>query len=97
MSHHATSRQTCILKHNSLRVYLLCAFAITCRPPLPLQGFWMDMGQPKDYILATRLYLRHLRANAADKLAPSGNGIVDNVLVVSFPFCAPPRLWEICR
>ncbi|KAJ9540174.1 hypothetical protein OSB04_026680 [Centaurea solstitialis] len=34
-----------------------------------LPGFWMDIGQPKDYITGLRLYLDSLRKNAPSKLA----------------------------
>ncbi|XP_072997876.1 probable mannose-1-phosphate guanylyltransferase 1 isoform X2 [Typha latifolia] len=34
-----------------------------------LPGFWMDIGQPKDYITGLRLYLDSLRKKSADKLA----------------------------
>ncbi|XP_072976742.1 probable mannose-1-phosphate guanylyltransferase 1 [Typha angustifolia] len=45
-----------------------------------LPGFWMDIGQPKDYITGLRLYLGSLRKKSADKLAV-GAHIVGNVLV----------------
>ncbi|GKA07672.1 mannose-1-phosphate guanylyltransferase 1 [Tanacetum coccineum] len=45
-----------------------------------LPGFWMDIGQPKDYITGLRLYLDSLRKNAPSKLA-SGAHIVGNVIV----------------
>ncbi len=53
--------------------------------PLPspdLPGFWMDIGQPKDFITGTGSYLSFLRKSAPEKLA-RGDGIVGNVLVVS--------------
>ena len=50
-----------------------------------LQGFWMDVGQPKDFITGTSLYLRSLREKLPATLY-SGPGVVGNVLVVSiFP------------
>ncbi|KAJ0551393.1 putative mannose-1-phosphate guanylyltransferase (GDP) [Helianthus annuus] len=45
-----------------------------------LPGFWMDIGQPKDYITGLRLYLDSLRRNDPSKLA-TGSHIVGNVLV----------------
>ena len=48
-----------------------------------LSGFWMDIGQPKDFLRGMVLYLSHLRQNATGRLA-EGDGFVGNVLVVSF-------------
>ncbi|CAL9144635.1 unnamed protein product [Musa hybrid cultivar] len=45
-----------------------------------LPGFWMDIGQPKDYITGLRLYLDSLRKKVSSKLA-TGSHIVGNVLV----------------
>uniref|UniRef100_K3XHG2 mannose-1-phosphate guanylyltransferase n=4 Tax=Setaria TaxID=4554 RepID=K3XHG2_SETIT len=45
-----------------------------------LPGFWMDVGQPRDYITGLRLYLDSLRKKSAAKLA-SGAHVVGNVLV----------------
>ncbi|KAH0455018.1 hypothetical protein IEQ34_016942 [Dendrobium chrysotoxum] len=45
-----------------------------------LPGFWMDIGQPKDYIIGLRLYLDSLRKKSSSKLAV-GSNIVGNVLV----------------
>lgn len=45
-----------------------------------LPGFWMDIGQPKDYITGLRLYLDSLRRNSSGKLA-KGSNILGNVLV----------------
>ncbi|WOK93794.1 putative mannose-1-phosphate guanylyltransferase 1 isoform X1 [Canna indica] len=45
-----------------------------------LPGFWMDIGQPKDYITGLRLYLDSLRKKLPEKLA-AGSRIVGNVLV----------------
>ncbi|ORY31240.1 nucleotide-diphospho-sugar transferase [Naematelia encephala] len=49
-----------------------------------LQGFWMDVGQPKDYIAGTCLYLSHLTATHSSLLSdPTKNKWVygGNVLV----------------
>ncbi|CAN1770066.1 Mannose-1-phosphate guanylyltransferase 1 [Linum perenne] len=45
-----------------------------------LPGFWMDIGQPKDYITGLRLYLESLRKKSSPKLA-TGSHIIGNVLV----------------
>jgi mannose-1-phosphate guanylyltransferase len=45
-----------------------------------LNGFWMDVGQPKDFITGTSLYLKSVREKNPARLycGPSANG---NVLV----------------
>jgi len=45
-----------------------------------LPGFWMDIGQPRDYITGLRLYLDSLRKKAPARLA-SGAHVLGNVLV----------------
>ncbi|KAH0889779.1 hypothetical protein HID58_052208 [Brassica napus] len=45
-----------------------------------LPGFWMDIGQPRDYITGLRLYLDSLRKKSPAKLT-TGAHIVGNVLV----------------
>lgn len=45
-----------------------------------LPGFWMDIGQPRDYITGLRLYLDSVRKNSPSKLA-KGVHVVGNVLV----------------
>jgi len=45
-----------------------------------LQGYWMDIGQPKDFLVGMCLYLQSLRQKGGEKLH-SGEGIVGNVLV----------------
>lgn len=45
-----------------------------------LPGFWMDIGQPRDYIIGLRLYLESVRNRSAARLA-SGAHVVGNVLV----------------
>lgn len=42
----------------------------------------MDIGQPKDFITGTSLYLNHLKHNDPSKLA-TGDNFVGPVLVVS--------------
>ena len=48
---------------------------------MELEGFWMDVGQPKDFLTGMCLYLNFLREKA-QPLA-SGPCIVGNVIVVS--------------
>jgi len=50
----------------------LCAFN--------LQGFWMDVGQPKDFLTGMCLYLHSLRQKSSKELC-QGKGIVGNVLL----------------
>ena len=45
-------------------------------------GFWMDIGQPKDFIVGMGLYLSFLHDNFPDRLE-HGENFVGNVLVVS--------------
>lgn len=51
-----------------------------------LPGFWMDIGQPRDYIAGLRLYLDSLRKRSSSKLARGahvvGNVIVDETAVI---------------
>jgi len=49
---------------------------------LNLEGFWMDVGQPKDFLLGTNLYLKHLSEREPSRLA-HGEGIHGPVLVDS--------------
>lgn len=47
-----------------------------------LSGFWMDIGQPRDFLTGMCLYLDALRQRSPDKLQSNEmNGIVGNVLV----------------
>eukprot|EP00475_Leptophrys_vorax_P019039 TRINITY_DN2600_c0_g1_i1.p1 TRINITY_DN2600_c0_g1~~TRINITY_DN2600_c0_g1_i1.p1 ORF type:complete len:402 (-),score=101.84 TRINITY_DN2600_c0_g1_i1:62-1153(-) len=50
-----------------------------------LPGFWMDIGQPKDYLRGLKLYLHHLseqKEEKSEKLA-SGSGIHGSVIIHS--------------
>ena len=47
---------------------------------MTLQGFWMDIGQPKDYITGTALYLRSLARHSPHLLA-QGESFIGPVLV----------------
>ncbi len=51
---------------------------------MDLKGFWMDVGQPKDYLIGIGLYLNHVSKSDPKSLF-KGEGVVGNVLVVS-PF-----------
>ena len=44
-----------------------------------LEGFWMDVGQPKDFLAGMKLYLQHLKETRASLLR-EGAGIVSPVL-----------------
>lgn len=46
-----------------------------------LPGFWMDIGQPKDYLLGTQLYLKHLEEHNKSRLL-TGKNIIGNVFAV---------------
>lgn len=45
-----------------------------------LKGFWMDVGQPKDYLTGLTLYLNYVRHKHPERLAKE-HGIVGNVLL----------------
>lgn len=45
---------------------------------MDLEGFWMDVGQPKDYLIGIGLYLQSL---ATKQVLPSGENILGNVLI----------------
>uniref|UniRef100_A0A8D0GA39 mannose-1-phosphate guanylyltransferase n=1 Tax=Sphenodon punctatus TaxID=8508 RepID=A0A8D0GA39_SPHPU len=47
---------------------------------MELQGFWMDIGQPKDFLTGMCMYLQSLRLKHPERLH-SGAGFVGNVLV----------------
>jgi mannose-1-phosphate guanylyltransferase len=34
---------------------------------MDLEDFWMDIGQPKDYLIGMCLYLNYLKENSKDK------------------------------
>ncbi|CAN8004798.1 unnamed protein product, partial [Ixodes pacificus] len=48
---------------------------------MELRGFWMDVGQPKDFLTGMCLYLQSLRTKQPDRLLPPGPGVVGNVLL----------------
>eukprot|EP01016_Furgasonia_blochmanni_P010362 TRINITY_DN14383_c0_g1_i4.p1 TRINITY_DN14383_c0_g1~~TRINITY_DN14383_c0_g1_i4.p1 ORF type:complete len:419 (+),score=97.76 TRINITY_DN14383_c0_g1_i4:65-1321(+) len=45
-----------------------------------LPGFWMDVGQPKDFLIGQELYLASVREHNPERLA-TGSNIIGNVLV----------------
>jgi len=47
-----------------------------------LPKFWMDIGQPKDFLAGTKLYLSHLEESKSDLLA-TGEGIIGAVIIDS--------------
>lgn len=47
---------------------------------IELQGFWMDVGQPKDFLKGMSMYLNSLRQKSPEKLY-SGPGVIGNVLI----------------
>lgn len=51
-----------------------------------LQGFWMDVGQPRDFLKGMDLYLKHLRIRMPSSLAHDGcicgNVVVDPTAVI---------------
>eukprot|EP01128_Nolandella_sp_AFSM9_P012597 TRINITY_DN9435_c0_g1_i1.p1 TRINITY_DN9435_c0_g1~~TRINITY_DN9435_c0_g1_i1.p1 ORF type:complete len:378 (+),score=75.67 TRINITY_DN9435_c0_g1_i1:40-1134(+) len=48
---------------------------------MELEGFWMDIGQPKDYITGLCLYLTSLKKKKSPQLAPEGDGIIGPVVI----------------
>ncbi len=49
---------------------------------MELKGFWMDVGQPKDYLIGMCLYLESLKEKEPEKLRVDSS-CVGNVLIVS--------------
>jgi len=47
---------------------------------MPLEGFWMDVGQPKDFLAGMCLYLNSLKTKAPESLR-TGPGFIQPVLV----------------
>ena len=48
---------------------------------IDLDGFWMDVGQPKDYLIGTKLWLDHLKINNDPRVCPEKENIVGNVMI----------------
>jgi mannose-1-phosphate guanylyltransferase len=57
-----------------------------------LKGYWMDIGQPKDYVTGVNLHLAYLRSQGSAELAPAGEGIRGNVLIHPTARVAPGAL-----
>lgn len=51
-----------------------------------LEGFWADVGQPKDYLNGTNLFLEDLKLTDKTKLAKISSSIIGNVIIVKFLF-----------
>jgi len=49
---------------------------------LATAGFWMDVGQPKDFLTGMCMYLNDVRQKSPSSLY-QGPGVVGNILVVS--------------
>ena len=49
---------------------------------LELSGFWMDVGQPKDYLTGMCLYLDSLRKRTPENLHDDRSCIIGNVMIV---------------
>ena len=47
---------------------------------IPLSGFWADVGQPRDYLTGTCLYLNSVQQRSPELLA-TGPHITGNVLI----------------
>ena len=47
---------------------------------MDLEGFWMDIGQPKDFLSGLKLYLNFLKSKNSSELATGAN-IIGNVLI----------------
>lgn len=48
-----------------------------------LQGFWMDVGQPKDFLTGMCFYLNHLKHKKTSALHQASY-VVGNVLLVRY-------------
>lgn len=57
-------------------------------------GFWMDIGQPKDFLTGMCMYLQSLRQHAPERLH-TGPGFLGNVLVVSAAFGATIQINKV--
>jgi hypothetical protein len=68
-------------------------FSPSFLPPDPLVGFWMDVGQPPDYITGVGLFLSFMRKAHPEQLAVAKDGydIVGDVMVVSASCCIRGR------
>ena len=69
-------------------VFPLCAAAATLYA-LPLPGYWMDIGQPKDYLTGMCLHLASMRVRSPAALAPPSASIRGEVLIHPTATVAP--------
>lgn len=69
-----------------ISVYCLSACLFVCPSVYLCAGFWMDIGQPKDFLTGMCMYLQSLRQHAPERLH-TGPGFLGNVLVVSSAHC----------
>lgn len=60
--------------------YALCLRRSDSRYAMTLEGFWMDVGQPPDYLTGMGYYLNSVSKKDPESLA-SGSNYVGNVLV----------------
>jgi mannose-1-phosphate guanylyltransferase len=58
---------------------------------MELPGFWMDVGQPPDYLMGMALYLNSLKTRDPKKLR-TGEGFVGPVMVVRLQTVVAPAL-----
>jgi len=56
---------------------------------MELPGYWMDIGQPKDYLAGMCLHLASTRARAPGALAPAGAGVRGDVLIDATAVVSP--------
>lgn len=62
---------------------------------MELDGFWMDVGQPKDYLTGMCMYLKSMKEKHPQQLQ-TGTNIVGNVMIVS-AIPLPLNLLEPCN
>lgn len=62
---------------------------------MELPGFWMDVGQPPDYLMGMALYLNSLKTRDPKKLR-TGEGFVGPVMVVRLQTSSSPRHLFVC-
>lgn len=47
-----------------------------------LEGFWADIGQPRDYLIGTGLYLADQALNHSENIAEKKGNVIGNVIIV---------------
>lgn len=63
---------------------------------MELPGYWMDIGQPKDYLTGMCLHLESLSTRESTALA-TGDDFVGNVLIVRFNYRSIYTEWNRTR